>query len=579
MRRRNLSGLFNIQMHLILNSLVIIVMIAVIMVAGCGGGEDDSTYEPTVGAPSDSYHADYATPDRDEADSTAVSEPIPEMGVDKTMDEEPLAAMEPTAEPAMEPTAPPPPPEVVTVPDDVDYEPSIDTSIIISGDKDSSGVATEASDSTTVALGGKSGASASLSVGTEEGELSASEDGPITIEPSIISSDKDESSDSTTSSSTENPELQSGTLTAGDIDDNLNFAFYSRYFHRMFRQDTQELLPSDDIEDRVTMRVIDRYGQGISNAIINIYPQSSSIPLIETYAGTNGIFHFFPIIDGAENETKFIVEVSPPEADIPYTYLEIDLDEMVSDQMIDIVIEDARSESPNSLDLMIVIDTTGSMKDELKYLTTEFKSIVEDVQDYNPNTDIRFGLIAYRDVGDRYVVRHFDFTNSVDEMQEYLADQKADGGGDYPEAMDQALEMAVNAQWRDGNTARVMLLVADAPPHYENISYTFDQAKAARERGIRIYPVAASGVKDTAEFLMRLSACITQGRYLFLTDDSGVGNTHAEPKIPCYVVTRLDDLIVRVINSEISGVRFEPVRENIIRTVGNCDSGVCISNY
>ncbi|NQT71684.1 MAG: VWA domain-containing protein [Chloroflexi bacterium] len=574
MRGHNLSGLFNIQMHLILNSLIIIVMIAAVMVTGCGGDED-STYEPTASEPSGTYEPEFNTPVDDDADDMVMSspvsepipEPLPEVGAHTFSLGEPTATSEPDAEPAMESTAPPPPPPPVV--DEV----TIDSRIIF---KDYDGLPAEASESTTVDVDG--GASASVRIGTEEGELSVSDEEPIVIDPSIISSDKSESLESTTSGFSMQPEPQSGTLTAGDIDDNLNFAYYLRYYHRMLRQDKQEVLPSEYIEDRVTMRVIDGNGQPISNAIINIYPHNSSTPLIETYAGTNGIFQFFPTVDGAGNQDKFIVEVSPPNADVPYTYREIDLGEIVSDQTIYITTEDARSELPDSLDLMVVFDTTGSMKDELKYLTVEFKSIVENVREQNPNTDIRFGLIAYRDIGDKYVVRNFDFMHSVDIMQEQLAAQKADGGGDYPEAMDQALEAAVNAQWREGNTARVILLVADAPPHDENLWVTLDQAKMARQKGIRIYPVAASGVADTAEFLMRLSACVTQGRYLFLTDDSGVGNSHAEPKIPCYVVTRLDDLIVRVINSEISGVRIEANQEQIIRTVGNCDNGVCILN-
>jgi hypothetical protein len=75
---------------------------------------------------------------------------------------------------------------------------------------------------------------------------------------------------------------------------------------------------------------------------------------------------------------------------------------------------------------------------------------------------------------------------------------------------------------------------------------------------------------------MRASAAISGGRYLFLTDDSGVGESHSEPKIACYVVTRLDQLIVRVIASELAGVRVEPGEEQIIRTSGLYEKGVCL---
>jgi hypothetical protein len=317
--------------------------------------------------------------------------------------------------------------------------------------------------------------------------------------------------------------------------------------------------------------------QGLSNLWISITPEGQNKPVIETYAGTNGIFQFFPYLDGAKNATRFSVQVWRPDREVLLTTVPLDIEELGEQRTQDIIVPSAPVQYPEALDLMLVIDTTGSMSDELNYLIAEFKSIVETVQARHPGTSIHFGLVLYRDEGDQYVVRSFDFVSSLDEMQTQLSRQSANGGGDYPEAMDQALETAINAQWRAGNTARLLFLVADAPPHGEKMSAAFEHAQTARDMGIRIYPLAASGVADEAEFLMRHAALITQGRYLFLTDDSGVGNSHAEPKIPCYVVTKLDQLMIRVIDSELSGIRIEPGQEQIIRQTGVYDGGVCIS--
>jgi hypothetical protein len=224
---------------------------------------------------------------------------------------------------------------------------------------------------------------------------------------------------------------------------------------------------------------------------------------------------------------------------------------------------------------MLVIDSTGSMGDEIQYLTTEFRDIMAAIQSQFPGVSARFGLVVYRDLGDEFVVRSFDFTDSIETMQGQLAQQRANGGGDYPEAVEQALGRAIDASWRGGNTARLLFLVADAPPHDENLGITLDKAKAARRMGLRIYPLAASGVADTAEYLMRVMASTTHSRYLFLTDDSGVGNAHAEPKVPCYTVSRLDQLLIRVIASELSGQRVEATDDQIIRSVGQQDGGVC----
>jgi hypothetical protein len=121
-----------------------------------------------------------------------------------------------------------------------------------------------------------------------------------------------------------------------------------------------------------------------------------------------------------------------------------------------------------------------------------------------------------------------------------------------------------------------MLLVADAPPHDENFGTSWLAARHLRASRVQIVPVAASGVADKAEYAMRAMAALTQSRYTFLTDDSGIGNAHAAPAIDCYLVTRLDALLRRVIDSQLSGRRIEPDKQEVIRSVGQYDNGRCI---
>ncbi|WP_235955176.1 hypothetical protein [Sphingobium psychrophilum] len=92
---------------------------------------------------------------------------------------------------------------------------------------------------------------------------------------------------------------------------------------------------------------------------------------------------------------------------------------------------------------------------------------------------------------------------------------------------------------------------------------------------MRIVPVAASGVEDNAQYVMRAMAALTGGRYILLPDDSGIGNGHAKPDISCYVVTRLDQLISPVLAGIVEGHRVEPEQREIIRTVGSYDRGRC----
>jgi hypothetical protein len=100
----------------------------------------------------------------------------------------------------------------------------------------------------------------------------------------------------------------------------------------------------------------------------------------------------------------------------------------------------------------------------------------------------------------------------------------------------------------------MLFLLADAPPHqYAGEDYTYHEAiQDAAAKGIAIYPVAASGVDKPTEFLFRAMAVMTGGKYTFLTDDSGVGDSHEEPDIAGYTVEKLNDLMVREIRSFVS---------------------------
>ncbi|MBP5153616.1 MAG: VWA domain-containing protein [Lachnospiraceae bacterium] len=215
------------------------------------------------------------------------------------------------------------------------------------------------------------------------------------------------------------------------------------------------------------------------------------------------------------------------------------------------------------LDLMLMIDTTGSMGDELEYLKVELKDIVERVQSFNEKFSIRVSVNFYRDEGDDYVVKYYDFRESVDECLNFLAAERATGGGDYPEAVHTALENAVNGHvWRE-DAVKLCFMVLDAPPHTEREvqsvnSVILKALKDAAAQGIRLIPVVCSGSNMDLQVLMRGGAVMTGGTYLYLTNDSGIGYSHEIPDAPQSDVEALNECMIRVI-SEYCGLPYEPV--------------------
>lgn len=144
----------------------------------------------------------------------------------------------------------------------------------------------------------------------------------------------------------------------------------------------------------------------------------------------------------------------------------------------------------------------------------------------------------------------FPFTDDLEEAEGQISAQSANGGGDYPEAVETALYHAVFQQsWRESARARLLFLLLDAPPHNTetNINTLHWTTVATAAQGIRIIPVASSGVDDPTEYLLRFLAISTGGTYVFLTDDSGIGNPHDEANVPGHEVEYLNDLLVRLI--------------------------------
>jgi hypothetical protein len=200
----------------------------------------------------------------------------------------------------------------------------------------------------------------------------------------------------------------------------------------------------------------------------------------------------------------------------------------------------------------------------------------------------RWSLVLYKDHGDEYVTRNFDFTTDTNRFRQNLRAQSAGGGGDIPEAVVEGLGAGMKQQWRtNNNVAKLVFWVADAPAHPGEGQKLAAVIRDAKKKGVHIYPVASSDADDSAEYQMRAAAQMTSGRYVFLTNDSGIGNSHAEPHIPCYNVSRLDHAIVRMIQVEMSGHFVEAESKQVIRSVGKpnkegkCQlaSGMLVASY
>ncbi len=328
-------------------------------------------------------------------------------------------------------------------------------------------------------------------------------------------------------------------LTAGEWNDNTNWPFFTNLVNAgtigfpVFGLDPTH---------RVKATVTDKAGAPVRGAQVQLLDEAGGVIWIAVSDKEGAAYLFY-------DEDTMPAKVRSGGAE---QYLAVAIDELADPQggTTRPVIGDAElvvSSAPApaaELQVMFIVDTTGSMADEIAYLQKDFASIAGDVG----GDGVEYSVNFYRDEGDDYVTKCNPFTSDVATVQRQLNAEYADGGGDTPEAVARILREAItdNTAWRP-DCNKVAFLIFDAPPHYGTDVAIDAAVRSAAERGIRLVPVVASNAERETELFGRALAIMTDGTYVFLTDDSGVGNTHLEPIVGDYTVELLHDVIVRII--------------------------------
>lgn len=373
--------------------------------------------------------------------------------------------------------------------------------------------------------------------------------GKETTSTSTAKPETDRGEDESAPSNNGEEASQAGTLTAGEWDDNV---LWSHWKDLMASNEGERYRPYwkfynwDRLEVKVTAN-----GRPAVDAQVAL-TRSNGQDGWTARTNAAGVAYLFPILfEEQGGRVKYGLTVTAGQQQKQFENVDLQ-----TGRVMEVKLDEAADVS-SLVDLMLVIDTTGSMADELKFLETELKDVVRRVGDANKGQlSIRVSPNFYRDVHDDYTVRSFKFTEDIDKAVAEIAKQDAFGGGDTPEAVEEALADAIEGHdWSKQALTRLLFLVLDAPPHDEKdiIKKMQTLTAEAAEKGIRIIPIASSGVDIPTEHLLRYMAVATGGTYIFLTDHSGVGNGHLKPAVGEYEVRALNDLMVDVINRYVQG--------------------------
>lgn len=186
--------------------------------------------------------------------------------------------------------------------------------------------------------------------------------------------------------------------------------------------------------------------------------------------------------------------------------------------------DEAKPAAPK-VEVVFCLDTTGSMGGLLEGAKAKIWAICNQIASGKPSPDLKVGLVAYRDKGDDYVTKVYDLSDNLDEVYNNLKTFKAQGGGDFPEHVNQALADSVHKiKWsKDDDTLRIIFLVGDAPPqtkYTDDVKYEVTCEKAVRA-GIIINTIQCGENADTAKAWKDICGK-SEGSYVKISQDGGV---------------------------------------------------------
>ncbi len=352
-------------------------------------------------------------------------------------------------------------------------------------------------------------------------------------------------------------------IRAGEWDDNANYREYQRYLGAVTRP-----IHSVDVRARRFLVVRDSVGKAVSRCPVVVTDDAQRQVTLTTMASGRAIL--FPYAEGLSGK-KFTAEARCVEGHAQTT---VALDDD-GDGTAEMKLAAPRREDARMVDVAFILDTTGSMSEEIASVKSTIQKVARTLQ--GNQLQVRIGMVEYKDRSDPFVTKTYAFTSDLAAFSAKIANIEAGGGGDLPEDMNAGIHAGLSdLEWSPRAVARMAFVIADAPPHldYPNDPDYAVEMKNAAHRGIELFGVAASGMDELGQAVLRQMAQYTAATEMFVlrggAGPQSVGG--GDPISSCggtqqqYASGNLDGLIVSKIKRELASLDADPTRIPGLRT-------------
>ena len=346
-------------------------------------------------------------------------------------------------------------------------------------------------------------------------------------------------------------------LQAGFADDNKQYGYFIDF---LSEYSAAPHLPLD-VSERIVIQALDSSDKSLPNAEVEIEHRGRLLERGHTLA--DGRYLFFP-------------------SQYPGSYKLFDVRITAQQQTVERTIERAGERNitagfrasryipgPIPLDILFIMDTTGSMGEEIDRLRTTIELIHLNLTNLSVKPRIRFGMVLYKDIGDEYRTKTIPLTANLEDFQASLDLVEASGGGDTPEDLQAALQESIKTVEWDDDAVKLGFIITDAPPHLDygqQFSYV-TAAKEAKSRGIKIFSVGTGGLNINGEYVLRQLSQYTSGKYIFLTygeqgeSEGGTAGSVSHHTGSNFQTDKLEAIIIRFAKEELSYLTDQPIEE------------------
>lgn len=344
-------------------------------------------------------------------------------------------------------------------------------------------------------------------------------------------------------------------LKAGFQDDNKQYNHFLGFLEK-FKQTKH--IPFD-ITNRYVFKLKDKKGLPVANADVLVESGQTLLKKAKTYS--DGTFLLFPSEFGTN---KFNVTFSNA-AKSASVFVTAD-----SKKRHEVVLDTVHKvQTPLNVDIVFVMDTTGSMGEEIERLKRTVELIYLNISNMKTKVTPRFGMVLYKDRNERYVTKTIALTSDLSLFEKQLSKVRASGGGDAPEDLQSALKDLLKSMKWNEDAIKLSFVITDAAPHLDyNQKYTYiDAMQDASREGIKLFSIGTGGLNINGEYVLRQLSQYTFGRYVFLTygekgeSKGGSAGSVSHHTGANYQTDKLESIVIKFVKEEIGNVLGKVIEE------------------